>query len=426
METITVNGQQPISTATVPGSSSKVKGKLTTAFVVCFVSIMFSGISSMLMSVYLPVAVKDLLGNVTDEKMYNVGAYINSVFIFGSMFGGFAWGFICDRIGRSRSVILATAFYGLFTVLTAFSSSWLMVGIYRFLTGFGVGGVIVTTNILVSELWPEKKRAVALGIVSAAMPVGFIVAGAMNNLLTNWHNAFLTGLVPLAVAAFSVFALSESESWRKNKYEPPNTNHFSKKLFAPEYRKNLLTGSVIFGAMLIGLWAVFSWAPTWIQSITNDAAKAQERRGLTMMILSVCGLTGSIISGWIANAIGLRKTMMVCFAACFIMTFVVFKLNISVSLNTFIEMGVLAFFFGISQGALSVYIPQLFPTVVRASATGFCFNVGRLFTATVVFFIGALVVLLGGYGNAIFIFSFIFLIGFAVTFISKEKKQASD
>jgi hypothetical protein len=89
---------------------------------------------------------------------------------------------------------------------------------------------------------------------------------------------------------------------------------------------------------------------------------------------------------------------------------------------TFIEMGILAFFFGISQGALSVYIPQLFPTVVRASATGFCFNVGRVFTGTVVFFIGALVGLLGGYGNAIFIFSFIFLIGFAVTSISKEKE----
>jgi len=422
METITVNPQQPISAASVPGSSSKVKSNLTTAFVVCFLSIMFSGIASMLMSVYLPVAVKDLLGNVTDEKMNNVGAYINSVFIFGSMFGGFAWGFICDRIGRSRSVILATAFYGLFTVLTAFSSSWLLVGIYRFLTGFGVGGVIVTTNILVSELWPEKKRAVVLGIVSAAMPVGFIVAGAMNNLLTNWHSAFLTGLVPLAVAVFSVFALPESESWKKNKYAPANTSHLSKKLFAHGYRENLLSGSVIFGTMLIGLWAVFSWAPTWIQSITGDAAKAQQLRGLTMMILAVSGLAGSIISGWIANAIGLHKTMMMCFAACFIMVFVVFKLNTSVSLITFIEMGVLAFFFGISQGALSVYIPQLFPTVVRASATGFCFNVGRLFTATVVFFIGALVGLLDGYGNAIFIFSFIFLIGFAVTFVSTEKE----
>ena len=89
METIVVNDQQPIS-ATLAESSLKVKGKLTIAFIVCYLSIMFSGISSMLMSVYLPVAVKDLLGNVTDEKMNNVGAYINSVFIFGSMFGGFA------------------------------------------------------------------------------------------------------------------------------------------------------------------------------------------------------------------------------------------------------------------------------------------------------------------------------------------------
>ena len=86
-------------------------------------------------------------------------------------------------------------------------------------------------------------------------------------------------------------------------------------------------------------------------------------------------------------------------------------------------MAVLAFFFGISQGALAVYIPQLFPTVIRASATGFCFNVGRLFTGTVVFFIGALVVLLGGYGNAIFIFSFVFLIGLTATCFSKEKKD---
>jgi MFS family permease len=419
METIITGGQHPISA--VEGSSSKAKGKLLIAFVVCYLSIMFSGIASMLMSVYLPVAVKDLLGKVTDEKMNNVGAYINSLFIFGSMFGGFAWGFICDRIGRSKSVILSTAFYGLFTVLTAFSSSWFMVGAYRFLTGFGVGGVIVTTNILVSELWPEKKRAVVLGIVSAAMPVGFIIAGAMNNLLTNWHNAFLTGIVPLVVSVFSVFVLAESESWKNNKIASANNDRISKKLFAPGYRKNLLNGSLIFGAMLIGLWAVFSWAPTWVQSITADASKAQQLRGSTMMVLAISGLAGSIVSGWIANAIGLRKTMIMCFAVCFIMAFVVFKLNTSVSLFTFIEMGILAFFFGISQGALSVYIPQLFPTVVRASATGFCFNIGRVFTATVVFFIGALVGLLGGYGNAIFIFSFIFLIGFAVTIISKEK-----
>jgi len=407
-----------IVTETLHQPSSVGTRSLATAAVICYISIMFSGISSMLMSVYLPVAVKDLLGNVSDERMNYISAYINSVFIFGSMFGGFAWGFICDKIGRSKAVIFSTALCGLFTVLTAFSSSWLLTGIYRFVTGFGVGGVIVTTNILIAEIWPEKKRAVALGIISAAMPVGFIVTGALNNLIPEWRNAFLAGIVPLVTAIAGIFILAEPESWKQVDRSPINKKQGQ--IFSDDYRKNLVSGSIVFGTMLIGLWAIFSWAPTWVQSITPDADKANELRGITMMILALAGLVGSIISGWIVNAIGMRKTMMMCFVACFIMTAIVFKLNTSVSNTTLIEMAILAFFFGISQGALSVYIPSLFPTKVRASATGFCFNIGRLFTATIVFFIGALVSFLGGYGNAIFIFSFIFLVGLITTFLSKE------
>jgi hypothetical protein len=140
------------------------------------------------------------------------------------------------------------------------------------------------------------------------------------------------------------------------------------------------------------------------------------------MILAAGGITGSFFSGWIVNAIGINKTMLICFAACFIMTIVVFKLNKDVTVVTFVEMVALAFFFGISQGALAVYIPALFPTSICASATGFCFNAGRLFTGTVVFFIGALVSMLGGYGNAVFIFSFVFVIGFIATMLSKGVK----
>ncbi len=416
MEIISVSKQPKAMLAKDAG----VKNNLAVAFAICFISVVFAGISSMLMSVYLPVVVRDLLGKVTNEKMNNVSAYINSVFIFGSMFGGFAWGFICDKMGRSKAVIFSTALYGLFTVLTVSSSSWLMVGIYRFITGFGVGGVILTTNILIAEIWPEKRRAVAIGIVSSAMPVGFIIAGAMNNLLPDWHSAFLAGIIPVAASIIAMFILSESNNWKQNQQSLSLNSVVSKQLFAPGYTKNILKGSIIFGAMLIGLWAVFSWAPTWTESITKDITKTNKLRGVTMMVLAISGLAGSIASGWIANAIGLRKTMLVCFAVSFIMTFVVFKLNTFVSAATFVEMGILAFFFGISQGALSVYIPSLFPTIIRASATGFCFNIGRLFTATVVFFIGALVSFLGGYGNSVFTFSFIFLIGFVFTLFSKD------
>jgi len=392
------------------------KARLLSIFIVCFISTMFGGVVTMLMSVYLPVTVKDLLGNVSDEKFNGVSAYINSVFIFGWMFGGFVWGFICDKIGRSKSVILSTLCYGLFTLLTAISPSWLLVSACRFLSGFGIGGVLVTTTILISELWAYKKRAVALGILSVAIPVGFFAAGAINNILNGWRQSFSVGIIPVLLSIVSVFVLKESLGWKEKKGF--DNEGFSEKLFHAEYRSNLFRGSVIFGAMLIGLWAIFSWAPTWVQSLS--AVDAQQQRGFTVMILAAGGLTGSFFSGWIENTIGLRKTMMMCFAVCFTLTFIIFKLTAVVSALTFIELAVLAFFFGISQGALSVYIPLLFPTIIRASATGFCFNIGRLFTGTVVFFIGALVIWLGGYGNAIFIFSFIFIIGFIATFFSKD------
>jgi len=412
-----------ITEAQAPPLTIKKNG-LAIAFITCYISILFSGVTSMLMSVHLTTVVKELLGVAGGAKFNNVSAFINAAFIFGSMFGGFAWGFICDSAGRSKSVILSTACYGLFTLLTAFSNSWLVVGIYRFFTGFGVGGVILTTNILIAEIWPAKNRSVSIGIVSAAMPVGFIAAGAMNYILPGWHNAFLTGLIPLAVAFVGFAILPESQSWKANKQPAINTKA-NRSIFAGAYRKNLVQGSVIFGSMLIGLWAIFSWAPTFVISIAGANADANSLGGNTMMVLAITGLAGSMISGWVANAIGLRKTMIMCFAACFIMTFVVFKLNTTVSAALFVQMGVLAFFFGISQGALSVYIPNLFPTIVRASATGFCFNIGRLFTASVVFFIGALVTLLGGYGNAVFVFSFIFLIGLVATFLSKDEKAAA-
>src|SRR5689334_10411816 len=114
--------------------------KLAIAFTICFISIMFSGVTTMLMSVYLPVVVRDLLGGIKDEHMNSVSAYINSFFLFGSMFGGFIWGYVCDRIGRAKAVTFSTGFHALFTVLTAFAHSWVLISAYRFLTGFGVGG----------------------------------------------------------------------------------------------------------------------------------------------------------------------------------------------------------------------------------------------------------------------------------------------
>src|SRR5579862_9177863 len=200
-------------------------------FTICFLSTIFSGIVTMLMSAYLPVTVKDLLGRVSDEKMNEVSAYINSLFIFGWMFGGFLWGFICDKIGRSRSVLLSTACYGIFTLITAASSTWMMVSVSRFFSGFGIGGVLVTTTILISEMWPQKKRAIALGIVSIGIPVGFFAAGAINNMISSLRQAFLVCIVPVALSIVFIFVLAESLKWAEVKYAKRSKETFTKRIF---------------------------------------------------------------------------------------------------------------------------------------------------------------------------------------------------
>lgn len=189
---------------------------------------------------------------------------------------------------------------------------------------------------------------------------------------------------------------------------------------AAPYRKHLLTGSVIYGTMLIGLWAIFSWLPTWVQDLSGPGDASHER-GISMMMMGAGGLTGGFVSGWVAHGVGLRKTIAFCFGICFGMSFLLFKLNHSLSGVAYVEIAVMAMFFGISQGALSVYIPELFPASIGGAATGFCFNIGRLFTATAVFFVGALVNALGGYSNTLFIFSFIFLIGLLATVFAGRK-----
>jgi MFS family permease len=389
-------------------------------FAICFLGTAFAGTVSTLMSVYLPVAVKDLLGDKNTDELNNISAYINAVFIFGGAFGGFISGIISDKAGRKTGVIFSIGCYGLFTILTGYMPTWWGVVICRFFTGFGLGAVLVTTVILMMEEWPQKTRAIFIGILSISIPVGIFSAGVIDYFVSSWRQGFLVGTIPVGIAFLSFFLLKESKKWKHNKEEVTLLTKKKVHIFEPVHRKDLIIGSLIFGTMLIGLWAIFSWIPTWIQQLITTG-DAQKERGISMMMLGMGGLVGGFLSGWLTNAIGLKRSMILCFAVCSVLSFILFKTNASFSAIIYIEIVVLALFFGASQGVLSVYIPSLFPVDIRATATGFCFNIGRLFTATAVLFIGVLVTELGGYGNALFIFSSVFIVGLIVTIYSKDK-----
>jgi MFS family permease len=403
-------------TIDVPEKTAIKSAGLVSLFIICFVSTLFGGVISTLMSVYLPVVVKDLQVTNNLNELNTISGYINSLFIFGWAAGGFLWGLISDKIGRKSALLLAIGSYGLFTMLTGVMPSWAGIMLCRFLSGFGVGGVMVISVTLLAEVWPERSMAVIIGIVSVAFPIGIFSAGMINFFVSTWRQGFFVGIIPLVLAIAGAWTLKESELWIEHKAKSADILKQSNSLFASTTRKTLITGSVIFGSMLIGMWAIFSWMPTWIQSLfTTDAPK---ERGLSMMILGMGGLTGGFISGWFVNAIGLRRSLIASFAVCALSSFILFKTNLHFSEIIYVEIAFLALFFGISQGALSVYVPLLFQTAIRASATGFCFNIGRIFTGLAVLFIGVFVTVLGGYSNSLFIFSLVFLPGlFAVIFI---------
>ncbi len=386
-------------------------------FAICFLGTAFAGTISTLMSVYLPVAVRDLLGNKDSNELNNISAYINSIFIYGGAVGGLISGILSDKLGRKFAVIFSIASYGIFTILTGLMPNWWAVVICRFFSGFGLGAVLVTTNTIMIEEWPKKTRAIFVGILSIAIPVGIFSAGVIDYFVSSWRQAFLVGILPTALAILSFWSLKESDQWKSNRSIASGKNRNNDSLFSGSHIKDLVLGSIIFGTMLIGLWAIFSWLPTWMQTLITSG-DGQKERGIGMMMLGMGGLIGGFLSGWLINAFGARNSMLLCFSVCTVLSFVLLKTNTTFSSIIYLEIAVLAFFFGASQGVLSVYIPNLFPVAIRGTATGFCFNIGRLFTATAVLFVGVLVTELGGYGNALFIFSLVFVLGLIVTFFA--------
>jgi MFS family permease len=407
-DTLTLNAENKQTTST----------NLVLLFIICFVGNMFGGVISTLMSVYLPTVVKELQGNKSDAQLNDISAFINSMFIFGWAAGGFLWGIIGDLTGRKTSLLLSIAGYALFTILTGQMNSWWGIVLCRFMSGFGMGGLLVLSFTLISEVWPEKSRAIFTGFLSISIPVGIFSAGLINYFVSSWRQAFMVGIIPLVIAIAGFWLTNESELWLSDHADKATLEKSTNHLLHAGNIRALLVGSLIFGTMLIGLWAIFSWMPTWIQSLsTTDADK---EGGLSMMCLGMGGLTGGFLSGWVVNFMGLRRSLIMSFAVCAVLSFILFKTNSSFSAIIYAEIAILALFFGASQGILSLYIPLLFPTAIRASATGVCFNTGRLLTALAVLFVGVLVTALGGYGNSLFVFSLVFIIGLLAVLLIKN------
>lgn len=398
------------------------------AILLAFGGTFSSGLVSTLMPAYLSSSVLDLLGSADPAVVGYVGSYINSLYIVGWAIGGILFGWAGDKFGRVRVMIAAILILAVFTLAIRVVPNWHILVIFRFLTGIGVGATMVMTAVFVAEVWGDRVRgrAIALSIIAVGFPIGIIFSGLITHLVELWRTAFLSGLIPLTIAVICMIVLKEPEQWTDLNQTESNSKKDKQGsvsfLLAPENRTNFFVAATIFGSMLLGIWATFSWLPTWAQNLPAGSAGLQEGGNL-VILLGFGGIIGSFFAGFLANGLGRKKALMIAFGGASLAASILYLSNSEFTGIIYIQTSFLSFFFGISQAILTAYIPELFPTSVRSTATGICFNAGRFVTATAVFFVGVLVPVLGGYGNSLLFFSITYVIGFVTVWFGQETKN---
>lgn len=387
-------------------------------YLIAWVCTASSGIAATLFSVYLPAIARDFAGAVpVKEFVPTLGSACGGAFLIGWAIGAFVLGVLADLIGRRMALFLCVLLSTSGMSLTGLISDFNLLVAVRFATGFGAGSVLALSTVLVSEAFNTGRRAVLVGILINAFPVGFIVAGLVASALVDWRTAFSMTSATLALPVLILMIVRESDMWQTRSEHHKRSS--IAELLSPLYRRDLMIGVTLFGSMLVGLWAVFAWMPTWVNSM-SDATAAQQNRALTNIMLGAGSVAGGLVSGLLSDRLGRRSASALAYLGCLGMTVLIFQSGQQPGALLFASTFMLSLFIGINQGVLSAYIPELVPTRLRGLATGVSMNAGRLLTAVTVFFVGVLVKTLGGYENAISVFALAYVVGLLALVWARE------
>ena len=144
--------------------------------------------------------------------------FLNSLTLLASGIGGVAFGFIADRLGRKRALMLSILTYSVCSFASGLATSVLMLAIFRFILGLGMGGEWNTGATLVAETWPTELRAKAISIVQSSWAIGYALAALAVGIVlhyADWRMAFFVGILPALVVLWIRRGVPESEMWQE-------------------------------------------------------------------------------------------------------------------------------------------------------------------------------------------------------------------
>jgi MFS family permease len=400
----------------------------------------FDAMDSTLYVLVLHPALQDLLGAGADKtSIAEHGAAILALFLGGWAIGGILFGVAADRFGRARVMVVTIFIYAVFTGMAALAQTWWQLAAFRFLTALGVGGEWACGVALVAEVFPERSRAKAAGVLNGAWAVGFFLASIINLIVTNWIGplfptvdpwrfVFLVGIIPAFVAAWIRRRFHEPERWvRAHEREQLSGEKSASimEIFRPPWRGHTVVATSMAAAAVIGLWGMTYWVPSFIRELPLAGAWTETETknfiDYLMMALNLGALAGYLSFWPIAERCGRPRTFLFFFAGSVILAQLTFLTGHSMA-TLFLLIPVLGFFNSGMFSGFAGYFPELFPTRLRTTGAGFCFNAGRTFAAVGPIMAASFVALSGSHAEAARAVGWIYLIGAVVALFAPETR----
>lgn len=353
---------------------------------------MFDAMDLQIFTLVLFPSVSDLIGSASPAVVAYTGGIIVGWKLLALGLGGIAFGVAADRVGRAKTMILTVLIYSVFTGLSGLAQSWWQLAIFQALAGIGIGGEWAAGAALVAETWPERTRGRALIVMQMCFAAGFFLAAAINLSVgpIGWRYVFAAGAAPALVTLFIRLFVREPARWiaaRELGRDAACTgvaDHTISTLidcFAPRIRRRTIVGLLVAVSMMLGAFVGATLLPIWIRDLAaGDARLAVTITSRCFMLINVGAVLGYLALIWLNEAIGRRRSY-----------FMMALGSAAASLFMFTQIGTLdgllwfspiyGFFVVGGFGTFAVYLPELFPTRVRATGQGFCWNAARVLTA---------------------------------------------
>lgn len=396
-----------------------------------FLGWLFDSMDLNLFTLVLFPSVAQLLKSANPAHIAQIGGYIVGVKLFCWGIGGIVFGVVADRIGRSRTMVITIVMYAVFTGLSGLAQSWQQLAVLQALAGFGIGGEWSAGAALLAESWPERHRARAMQVMQMAFAFGFFVA-ALDNLVLgpiSWRWVLAAGAIPAILALGIRMFVPEPDRWvrvrRDSSVVQMSAMDTFARIFAPDLRRRTIVGVLVSASMMIGCWGGLTLLPSWIQQLVRASGGTPlvgvQTISYVFMLMMVGAVLGYLSLIYLTDAIGRRPSFFVFCLGCLLSSIYLFVFIRD--LSTLMWFIVVYGYFAIGGfGTFAAYLPELFPTRVRASGQGFCWNAARSVTALGPFVAGTLVGAFGSLPIAAVSTSVFFCVGLVAIWFGPETR----